>query len=350
MVFTTEVKVAIIAGVTGIGIAIVGNLIKDIKANYVTTVDNQLALNRDPELSAFENRVGTLKEAVNAITGAESKDISTKVSDFKKSINYSDKVNVYRQSAKDELARFKDTINAESRIENAKLKYDERIYNYKVEHGYDAKIKMLNKRISAAEDEYSVIKSSCKNTPDQYKDWAKEFKKTAKNLRNETVDTAKKSIKDLEESFESFKIEQQTIRDAEIDSVNKQISDKKVYLESNANKRIKLLDDQVSDYRDTVSKEIFRKRTKENQEIIDEYECLRKELDDIHLKEAAERSRMINNATFSEKAAVYLHDKGWKQWHVLAVGSIPIVVLEYWIVKYAKWIFNFSKMVKEGVI
>ena len=121
---------------------------------------------------------------------------------------------------------------------------------------------MLNNRISAAEDEYSVIKSSCKNTPDQYKDWAKEFKKTAKNLRNETIDNAKKSIKELEDSFESFKIEQQTIRDAEIESVNREVLAKKTYLTGKSNKHIKVLDDQVSDYRDTVSKEVFAKRTR----------------------------------------------------------------------------------------
>ena len=73
-------------------------------------------------------------------------------------------------------------------------------------------------------------------------------------------------------------------------------------------------------------------------------------MDDIHLEEAAKRSTMIGNATFSEKAAIYLQDKGWKQWHVLTIGSIPIVVVEYWIVKYAKWIFGFSKMVKGGVL
>ena len=350
MIFTNEVKVIIGVSAVGIGLLVAGNLVKDIKVHYVDAVDKKMHDTRDPSVSAFEARVKNLKDTVSNITGKETKDISLKVAEFKKTMNYSDKVKEYKNAAKEGVESFKESINADAMIESANTKYEKAIYNYKVENNYDSKLRVLKKQISDAEEKYTNAKAMYKQMPEQYKESAKAFKKAAKETRNEIVEAAKKDIKELEEQYESFRIKEETIRDAEIKSINSQIESKKLYFDTDANNRIKILDKQISDYRDEVSKKIFAKRTEQDQRIIDEYESCKKELDGIHVKEAAERSEHLETASFAHKAALYLHDKGWKQWQIISIGAIPVVALEYWIVKYVRWIFNFSKMVKEGAI
>lgn len=348
MIFTNELKIAITVSAVGIGCIVCKNLIKSVKANYILKVDQRMNETKDPEIDKFEARVQDLKYRATDIRCKESRDINKKVSSFKKEINYDDKLASYKKSVADGVADFKTDINADLRIKEAENKFEKAINDYKVANAYDVKLKALKKKISDAESEYKSKKTLYKDNLDT--DSAKALKKIAKSTRDEIIDSAKKDIDEIESSFNDFKLKEESIRDSDISSIRKQISDREVRLQTAADNHVDALNKQVSDYRDKVTSEIFSKRTYEDQMTIDEYESCNEELKDIHEKEAARRSAMLADVSFMDKLAVYLHDKGWKQWQVYAVGATPLMVAGYFAAKYIEWLVNFSKAVSTGLV
>lgn len=207
---------------------------------------------------------------------------------------------------------------------------------------YDKKIAKLKKQIEKAEEEHKArLEVLDAQDSDMVHETITALKHASETKKDEIVAKAQEAINDLEEKVNDMKEEWESkILEVTLEKKT-EMERERARLEEQTRNRLNSLDNDISNYRKQVTKEIAGNRSEEACNLVDTHDDDKEALVSLRLEREETIERCCEAAGPIKMLVSYLKSKGVSKAVVATVGSLPIVgilaICGFSIYKYATY-------------
>mgnify|MGYP003571291626 FL=1 len=344
-IFVTSNGKLIIAIGSVVGVTLLGILVDDIYVSAIKS-SNKYAEKKVLKQRTAENNdiLSSVEEAVKQSDAVFAKEKELEKETFemwKENSGYSAKMKALKEAKRDTLNQITNDFQYDSKKEHIISEADRKISEYKNQINFDQKLSQLQGEIDAAKSRYELEKGTLKLvTSDQTYD---ELKKTAKRVKNTTVENAERDIKLLKERLNDKVNYINQEKDKRLVELSSQLDSQQRAIVQKFDNDICELQKEASKKLVNIKDDIVKVRSPENTAIVNNAKRLSMEKEDILAAEEMIGANIIKDMTLAEKTACYFVDHKWSKTGVVAVALVPAIPVIFTAVKYKNFVIGVVK-------
>lgn len=294
---------------------------------------------------AVLDSVANLSRKEKAIKAAENQFVRKQVDQYKELHNLKDFRSRLYSEADTLVNDFKAAVDLEGNSERIRTSADNDISKYREQISFDSKMAEFNSEIDKINYDYNSQKTLIKLASSD-EETEKKLIKTAKKTRNEKLDAVASKKHMLQERMDRYEERARSRANAEIGKIEKIVERKKSDLYSEADEKIKKIDNELAEVGREARKMAENSRSEEEKTVIATLAKHKAEAEEILKHEKTIADTAANNMTTIDKVICYLRDLDISKGTVWFFGLAPVVFIVHGI---TWWIMQVAKVAKAMV-
>lgn len=242
------------------------------------------------------------------------------------------------QSMRDEVVKkIESDFHLSDKEADILLDAEKKVASYKDQIGYSSRLASLQNEIDSAKSMYDMQKQTLKLTSND-DNMYQELKKTAKRVKNTSVENAEREMKALKSRLDERVASINAEKTRKLDAIHKDLASQ---IES-ATKKYDIELEKMSESKieriKVLKESIVRCRSSEDTDIVNAAKDLKDKADEISKANSIMAADIYKEMPRHKRLAYYFTRHKWPKLCVLAVAALPLVPVGIAVVKYLAFI------------